>query len=54
MLKTSWIKNMDNNRFEQPLQPPVRGANVTLPDQTTVKESREINGLTEGNKRFDD
>ena len=46
MLKTSGIKNMDNNRFEQPLQPPVRGANVTLPDQTTVKERREINGLT--------
>ena len=42
MLKTSWLKNMDNNRFEQPLQPPVRRANVTLPDQTTVKERREM------------
>ena len=42
MLKTSWLKNMDNNRFEQPLQPPVRRADVTLPDQTTVKERREM------------
>ena len=41
MLKTSWPKKMDNNRFEQPLQPPVRGANMTLPDQATVKERRE-------------
>ena len=42
MLKTSGLKNMDNNRFKQPLQPPVRRVDVTLPDQTTEKERREM------------
>ena len=37
-LKTSWPKEMDNNRYEKPVQSPVRGANVTLPDHATVKE----------------
>ena len=55
ILKTSWPKEMDNNRFEKPVQPPVRGANMTLPDQVTVKERREktaaeclmpLNGVT--------
>ena len=41
ILKTSRPNEMDNNRFEQPVQPPVRGANMTLPDQVTVKERRE-------------
>ena len=38
ILKTSWPKIMDNNRFEQPLQPPVRGANMTIPDHVTMKQ----------------
>ena len=38
ILKTSWPKRMDNNRFEQPLQPPVRGANMTIPDHDTMKQ----------------
>ena len=55
ILKTSWPKEMDNNRFEQPVQPPVRGTKMTLPDQVTVKEKREktaaeclmpLNGVT--------
>ena len=41
ILKTSRPNEMDNNRFEQPVQPPVRGANMTLPDQVTIKERRE-------------
>ena len=41
ILKTSWPKVMDNNRYEQPVQSPVLGANMTLPDQVTVKEKRE-------------
>ena len=41
IIKTSRPNEMDNNRFEQPVQPPVRGANVTLPDQVTIKERRE-------------
>ena len=54
--KTSWPKRMDNNRFEQPLQPPVRGANMTIPDHDTMKQKsgmtaaevgRDQNALTE-------
>ena len=40
ILKTNWPKEMDNNRFEQPVQPPVRGTKMTLPDQVTVGEKR--------------
>ena len=41
ILKTSRPNEMDNNRFEQPMQHPVRGANMTLTDQVTIKERRE-------------
>ena len=56
ILKTSWPKRMDNNRFEQPLQPPVRGANMTIPYHDTMKQKsgmtvaevgRDQNVLTE-------
>ena len=41
-LKTSGLKQVSNNRFKQPRQPPVRGVGVTLPDQTPVKQRRKM------------
>ena len=38
ILKASWPKEMDNNRYEKPIQSPYRGANMTIPDHVTVKE----------------
>ena len=55
ILKTSWPKEMDNNRFEQPEQPPVRGANITLPDQVTCKreEGEDRGRVPNATKRGD-
>ena len=36
--KTSWPKEMDNNRFEKPVQSPYRGANMTIPDHVTLEQ----------------
>ena len=41
ILKTSWPNEMDNNRFKQSVQPPVREASMPLSDQVSVEERRE-------------
>ena len=41
ILKTSWPNEMDNNRFKQSVQPPVREASMPLSDHVSVEERRE-------------
>ena len=42
ILKASRPKDMNRDRFDEPVQHPVQGAKRTFPDQATVKERREM------------
>ena len=42
ILKASRPKDMNGNRFDEPVQHPVQGVKRTFPDQATVKERREM------------
>ena len=42
ILKASRPKEMNQDRFDEPVQHPVQGAKRTFPDQATVKERREM------------
>ena len=39
--KTSWPKEVDNNRYEKPVQSPYWGANMTIPDRVTIEEKNK-------------
>ena len=36
--KTSWPKEVDNNRYERPVQSPYWGAKMTIPDCVTIEQ----------------
>ena len=36
--KTSWPKEVDNNRYEKPVQSPYWGAKMTIPDRVTIEQ----------------
>ena len=42
ILKTSWPNEMDNNRFKQSVQPPVREASIPLSNQVSAEERWEM------------
>ena len=37
--KTNGPKEVDNNRYEKPVQSPYWGANMTIPDHVTMEQS---------------
>ena len=39
--KTSWPKEMNNNRYEKPVQSPYWGAKMTNPDRVTMEQKRK-------------